>query len=253
MSAYRKWGRSVRFENGTVVRVEEAGEAFEDHGEFIARPLRERRVLPELEIGSWQLAAAERVVVVDGVSLHEYGDVSWTERVRRVHVAVARAPFRMLLDEEPDADLLALFARVEGRRETPPRLLLAPRVTAAILPELVGRVELAQRAGETPDGYGRAVDSCAVAGEPPNWWRPSYRVRPRPAWFNLFALPFGRLDEAPRAIALLDDGDVLCTDGNAVFASRLSIGRVLAAGGAAAWYPYGAGAWGADMLLESGS
>ena len=46
---YRKWGRTVRYENGTMVRVEEAGEAFEEGEEFRAQPLRgERRALPEV-------------------------------------------------------------------------------------------------------------------------------------------------------------------------------------------------------------
>jgi hypothetical protein len=255
MTAYRKWGHTVRFENGTTVRVEEAGEAFESpEGEFVARPFRSAAAkLPPLKAAAMPPhSEAERVVIVNGVAMHEYGDVTWTERVERVHVAVARAPFRMLLDELPDDALLETFARIGGRRETPPRLLLAPRVTAAVLPTL--RIELAQRAGETPDGYGRPVLSCPVEGEPPNWWRPSYRVRPRRAWFNLMALPFGRLEEnAPRAVALLDGGDVLCVDGAEVFASALKISRVLAVGGAERWYPYGAGAWGADMLLESGS
>jgi hypothetical protein len=72
------------------------------------------------------------------------------------------------------------------------------------------------------------------------------------AWFNLMALPFGRLDDsAPRAVAMLDGGEVLCAGGRDVFACRLRVGRIVAVGGAAQWFPFEAGAWGADMLLES--
>ena len=292
---YRKWGRTVRFENGAIVRVEEAGEAVEDGEEFSARPLRERRDLPEVasphppfghllpltrEKGAGAYAvplavageggperaerversespAIERVVLTEGVSLHQYGNTVWSERTRRLHVSIARHSFRMLVDQREfaiDPELLDQFSRLEGRREPPRRLTLAPRVTAAILSSLIGRLDLAQRAGETPDGKGRAVESCPLTGgEPPNWYRPSYRVRPVRAWFNLLALPFGRLEDAvPRAVALLGERDVLCVDGGKAFATVLSVGRVLAVGGAEAWYPYGAGAWGSDMLLESG-
>ena len=195
--------------------------------------------------------------MTEGVSIHEYGDTVWSEHARRMHLSVARAPYRMLIDQadfDLDRALLALFARIEGRREPPPRLTLAPRVAAAMLPSLIGRIELAQRAGATPDGRGQPVESCpASAAEPPNWYRPSYRVRPVRAWFNLMALPFGRLDPGvPRAVARLGGGDVLCVDAGGVFATSLTVGRVLAAGGAEEWFPFGAGAWGCDMLLESG-
>ncbi len=48
MTVYRKWGRTIRWENGTIVRVDEAGQAIEESGEFHARPLGERRVLDEV-------------------------------------------------------------------------------------------------------------------------------------------------------------------------------------------------------------
>jgi len=255
---YRKWGRTVRYENGTMVRVEEAGEAFEEGEELRAQPLRGvRRALPEVVAPLPPEGDFERIVMTEGVSIHEYGDAVWSEHARRMHLSVARAPYRMLIDQadfDLDRALLALFARIEGRREPPPRLTLAPRVAAAMLPSLIGRIELAQRAGATPDGRGQPVESCpASAAEPPNWYRPSYRVRPVRAWFNLMALPFGRLDPGvPRAVARLGGGDVLCVDAGGVFATSLTVGRVLAAGGAEEWFPFGAGAWGCDMLLESG-
>ncbi|MEK6374354.1 MAG: hypothetical protein AABO58_16835 [Acidobacteriota bacterium] len=254
---YRKWGRTVRYENGTIVRVEEAGEAFEEE-EFRAQPLRgERRALPQVVAPLPPPGDFERIVMTEGVSLHQYGDIAWSEHTRRMHLSVARAPYRLLIDQagfDVDAALLALFAQIEGRREPPPRLTLAPRVAAAMLPSLIGRIEIAQRAGATPDGKGQPVESLPVtAGEPPNWYRPSYRVRPVRAWFNLLALPFGRLDAGvPRAVARLGGGDVLCVDAGGVFAASFTARRVLAAGGAEEWFPFGAGAWGCDMLLESG-
>jgi hypothetical protein len=254
---YRKWGRTVRYENGVIVRVEEAGEAFEEGEELRAQPLRgERRPLPEVATPVPPAGEFERVVMTEGVAIHQCGDITWSEHARRMHLAVVRAPYRMLIDQADfalDDALLALFAQIEGRREPPPRLMLAPRVAAAMLPSLIGRIELAQRAGATPDGKGQPVESCPVgAGEPPNWYRPSYRVRPVRAWFNLLALPFGRLDDAvPRAVARLGGGDVLCTGAGGVFVTALPAGRIIAAGGAGEWFPFGAGAWGCDMLLES--
>jgi hypothetical protein len=252
MSVYRKWGRSVRFENGVIVRVEEAGEAFEDGGEFVARPLNGRRELPEVRSSKFEFRS-ERVVGVEGVSIHEIDGVTWTEHTRRLHLAVVHAPFRMLIDQasfDVDDSLLATFARVSGRREAPPRMTLAPRVAAAVLHALP--VALAQRAGEHPDGYGQPVETRAAEGEPPNWYRPSYRVRPVRAWFNLSALPFGILDDAaPRAIARLDGDDVLVLDGAEAYAAPLRPGRVVAVGAAAEWYPFGAGVWGSDVLIES--
>jgi hypothetical protein len=275
---YRKWGRSVRYENGTVVRVEEAGEAVEEGGEFRAYPhppsghllplAREKEAGAALSAAAASLSglageggrrpgeglAIERIVLTEGIAIHETNGITWTERTRRLHLSIVRAPFRMLIDQahfDVDAALLDAFARLGRRREPPPRLRLAPRVSAAILHSLP--IDLAQRAGEHPDGKGQPIDCRPVQGEPPNWYRPSYRVRPLRAWFNLMALPFGKLDDAaPRAVARLDDGDVLCVDGGDVFATALPPGRILAVGGAEEWFPFGAGAWGADMLMECG-
>ncbi len=258
---YRKWGRTVRYENGTTVRVEEAGEAVDEGGEFRAYPIL-RSAAAEPPLSERRLRAAlrepglptERVVMSEGVAIHEVGGVTWTEHTRRLHLSVVKPPFRMLIDQasfDVDQSLLGLFTRIEGLREPPSRMTLAPRVSAAILHALP--VTRAQRAGEHPDGMGRPVESRPMEGEPPNWYRPSYRVRPFRAWFNLMALPFGKLDDsAPRAVARLGGDEVLCVDGERVYATVLKAATVLAVGGAVEWFPFGAGAWGADMLLESG-
>src|SRR5262249_55163649 len=83
---YRKWGRVVRWENGTLVRVEEAGEAREENGVFYAQPI-EHRVIPSVSEGppADVIAVAEgilrcaqddtkveRCIVTHGVALHEY-------------------------------------------------------------------------------------------------------------------------------------------------------------------------------------
>ena len=208
---------------------------------------------PERSEGPGEGVAIERIVLSEGIAIHETNGVTWTERTRRMHISMVSGPFRMLIDQadfDLDAALFDLFARIEGRREPPPHMTLAPRVSASILHSLT--IDMAQRAGEHPDGKGQPVETRAVEGEPPNWYRPSYRVRPLRAWLNVMALPFGKLDDcAPRAVARLGGDDVLCVDGDHVFATALRPGRIVAAGGGAEWYPFGAGVWGADMLLES--
>jgi hypothetical protein len=145
------------------------------------------------------------------------------------------------------------LARV-GSERTLDRVRLAPNVTAALLPSLIGTIELEQLPGDH-DGYGAPVSRRPVAGLPPNWFRPSYRLRPVRAWHNLRAVPFGTLDgNVPEAIALLapptrDAVRVLCMDGGDVFPATAGVTSVRAAGDTAVWYPYAAGAFGAEMLL----
>ena len=127
---------------------------------------------------------------------------------------------------------------------------LAPNVTAALLPSLADVLEIEQMPADH-DGYGESVRRRAlVNGElPPNWYRPSYRIRPVRAWHHLRARPFGVLDEAaPLALALLAPPEkgvlrLLCRDGG------VSVTTIRAVGESGGWYPYAAGTYGAEMLL----
>jgi hypothetical protein len=274
MSVYRKRGSVVRYEHGVIVRVEEAGEAREIGGEFLAEP----SGAPPLEAPSTDAILAfvrelfpnvecivecivERIVVSEGIAEHEYGPHRWGETSRRVHLSLTHGPFRALLDLAAfDVDAVASVARalagLSGER-TPERVRLAPNVAAALLPSLIGRIELEQLpAGH--DGYGEPVERRRVEGPPPNWYRPSYRLRPVPAWHNLRALPFGAIDRGdarvPLAVALLAPPEtsalrLLCTQAGDAFAAAVPLTSIRAVGETEAWYPYAAGAFGAEMLL----
>ena len=200
----------------------------------------------------------ERLVVSEGIADHEYGDVRWREATRRVHISLMHGTHRALLDfADFDvgavARVAATLSRIHGEREVP-NLRLAPNVTAALLPSLFGVIELEQMPGEH-DGYGAEIVRQRVAGTPPNWFRPTYRLRPIRAWHNLRAVPFGEIDRSvPLAVALLAPPEnrvlrLLCVDGDEVFAATVGVTSVRAVGHAAGWYPYAAGAFGAEMLL----
>ena len=67
--------------------------------------------------------------------------------------------------------------------------------------------------------------------------------------------PFGVIEnDLPEAVALLAPVSrrelrVLCIDGRAVFPTTLPLRPILAARPTATWYPYGAGAFGAELML----
>jgi hypothetical protein len=266
---YRKWGRSVRRESGRVVNVDEAGEAFEESGVFQARPIDEARDLPApdpklVDAASRQIESIvkpplilERIFVSEANVAHECNGIRWRETLRRVHVAIARPPIRAFIDLAAfqfDAveRVATALTRVGGERPAPKRMRIAESVGAALLPILP--VEKSQTSAEH-DGIGLPVGARPVGGEPPNWFRPSYRMRPRRAWFHLRAEAFGSIDEAlPEAIALLAPVDedriaVLCADGNRVFPAVVPVRKVLAARPGVTWYPYGAGAFGAELVF----
>jgi hypothetical protein len=271
---YRKWGRVVRYENGIAVTVEEAGEAVEEGAQFRTAPIRgERRPLVEVAVAEVRAAAAaiekqihglsiERLVLVDGVAIHEFAGRVWSERIRRMHLAVVKRPHRIVLDEQDfvlDSNVLAALERLDGERSID-RVVLAPRVSAVLLPLLSAELSTEQSDGPVEvDGKGAPIEATAAStGTPPNWFRPTYRLRPVRAWFNLRARPSGSIaNDLPRAIALLRPPsgrtiEVLCTEGREVFRTTFHMGGVLAVGDTAeCWYPYGPGAWGVDMLLES--
>lgn len=226
---YRKWGRVVRWENGTIVRVEEAGEAREENGMFVAQPIAERKTLPQIDVArvvatARAIGPAERVIVSFGVALHECDSVHWHEETQRVHVALTRRPWRVLVD---DVDLVqrvaGALARCEGEKDFE-HVLVPPHL------KLDADCEREQQPGGL-DGYGRPIERRRVEGEPPNFYRPSYRTRPVRRWMNVRALPFGTVDwSAPRALALVDGGKALVEHAGRVFVTPLRVGRVIAAG-----------------------
>jgi hypothetical protein len=267
---YRKWGRSVRREGARIVRVDEAGEADENAVVFRARPIAEPIDLAAPDVESVDSAAREieslvkapliieRLFVSEANVAHQCNGIRWNETLRRVHVAIARPPVRALVDlADFRFDIIdrvaAALLRGGGEREAPKRIRVAENVGAALLPLLP--IEKSQNAGPH-DGKGLPIAARNVdGGEAPNWFRPSYRLRPRRAWFHLRAAAFGDVDgDVPQAIALLAAvGErsirVLCVDGNRVFPTALAIPRVVAARPAETWYPYGAGAFGAELMF----
>ena len=269
---YRKWGRVVRYENGVTVRVEEVGEASENDGVFQARPAQTRVSVPHLQAREVEAYVAqtllsvrplvvERLIVSAGIAKHETNGVAWTEETQRVHISLIKPPLRALIDLASfDITIIetiaAALARAGEEREAPSRIRLAPNVSAALLPSLIGDLAMEQTAGGR-DGKGQPIETRAVTSDPPpNWYRPGYAVRPVRAWLNLRALPFGSIDtSAPIAVALLAPVDgttlrVLCVDGDDVFPTTVDATRIAAVSrDTPTWYPYAAGSFGAEMML----
>jgi hypothetical protein len=262
---YRKRGHTIRWENGTLIRVTESGWARESAEHFECGPLNEPVTIAIDELAPIDLrvpdnVAIERFIVTRGIAQHEYGDARWSEETNRVHLALTRGPLRVLIDStieqigEVDAIADAL-ARTELEERTPPsRLRLAPNVTAALLPLLFGiappNVRLLQSAGST-DAYGQRVEEQTI-----NFYRPSYRMRPLRMPFDL------RLEcavteiehDQPVAIALLGPVEslvlpVLIRDADGVYPARVRVSRIDAVATARSWYPYGAGSFGAELML----
>src|SRR6185369_6140959 len=107
---YRKFGRSVRYESGVFVRVDEAGESIEDDRSFVCRPVAHSVTLPPIdetgllravqEIESIVAAPLqiERLVVSEGVAEHEFGDCRWRETTRRIHLSMTFRSNRAIVD-----------------------------------------------------------------------------------------------------------------------------------------------------------
>lgn len=176
---------------------------------------------------------------------------------------MTRKPLRVLIDQA-DFDLAHIrrVADALGRaeleeRDPPPRLRLAPNVTAALLPSLAGlappNTRLVQTAGGI-DGKGQPI--VEATRDWPNWYRPSYRLRPLRMPLNLrLECDVTEIDrDRPEAIALLApvDGLVLCVladDGKRVFPTTVRVTRIDAVAGERVWYPYGGGSFGAELML----
>jgi hypothetical protein len=288
---YRKSGRVVRYENGIFISISEAGEAFEKDGVFQARPAREapaqtRVSVPhsagaDLEASRAEIQAyvaetqvnvaqtllsvrsgrIERFIASSGIATHETNGTEWTEESRRVHISLVNPPLRALIDLASfDVEIVRAIAdalvRAGDERDAPKRIRLAPNVSAALLPSLIGELAMEQTGGGF-DGLGWPIETRAVTHDsPPNWYRPGYAVRPVRAWMNLRALPFGRIDpSAPIGIALLEPVHgtalrVLCVDDDDVFPITVDASHVAAVSRAQpVWYPFAAGSFGVEMML----
>jgi hypothetical protein len=288
---YRKWGRVVRYEDGIVISVSEAGESFEEDGVFQAMPAVEataqtRVSVPhsagaDLATSLSQLQAyvaetqanvaqtllsvrsgrMERFIASIGSASHETNGTKWTEESRRVHISLVNPLLRALIDLATfDVEIVKTIAdalaRVGAEREPPKRVRLAPNVSAALLPSLIGELAMEQTGGGF-DGRGRPIETRAVTHDaPPNWYRPGYAVRPVRAWMNVRALPFGRIDpSAPLGIALLEPVHgttlrALCVDGADVFPVTVDASHIAAVSRAEpVWYPFAAGSFGVEMML----
>lgn len=270
---YRKSGSVVRWENGTLVGVTERGVAIEEGPLFECRPdagpmLPPLDPTPVLEaVRAVQHAAGdiaiERLIVSDGIAEHEYGSRHWSEQTRRIHLSLLRGRTRALLDlasfESGDVARVAeALSRLDDKeRPAPPRLRLAPNVTAALLLSLIGlappNVRLLQSAAGI-DGRGEEIIEAASGW--PNWYRPSYRVRPlrMPLHLRLECDVAAIERDRPVAVALIAPVDrltlrVLVDDGTRSFPATVRVTRIDAVGGERIWYPYGGGSFGAEMML----
>lgn len=279
---YRKVGRVVRYENGVFVSVSEAGEAFEEDGVFRARPAvdvpRSEQYVAQTQRNATHVDAdleqyvaqvrvnvrpgrIERFIASLGTAIHETNGSKWTEESRRVHISLINPPLRALIDLASfDVEIVTVvadaLARAGEERDAPKHIRLAPNVSAALLPSLIGELAMEQSGGGF-DGRGLPIETRAVTNDaPPNWYRPGYAVRPIRAWMNIRALPFGRIDaDAALAVALLEPVHgtslrVLCVDGDDVFPATADASHIAAVSRAEpVWYPYAAGSFGAEMML----
>jgi hypothetical protein len=107
------------------------------------------------------------------------------------------------------------------------------------------------------DGKGQHIAEWDAAVRPwPNWYRPSYRTRPVRGPLNVRAVcDVSQVDaELPVAVAVLAPVsglvlNVLIADRGEVYPAAVRITRIDAVGQPERWYPYGAGSFGAEMML----
>lgn len=263
---YRKRGRVVRWENGTIVRVAESGVALEEGDVFTCHPEPREGSPPLSEEGVIKTVrqitslidgpAIERLLITHGIADHECDGRTWREETKRVHVSLVKGRMRALIDSVDDVErIAAALARAEEHdRPAPARLRLAPNVTAALTPSLVAlappNVRVAQSAGGV-DGKGLPNEE---GGE--GWYRPSYRVRPvrMPLNVRLHCDVTEIERDRPIAVALLAPPDgvvlrVLVEDGARVYPATVRVARIDAVAAEGVWYPYGGGSFGAEMML----
>lgn len=274
---YRKEGRVVRYENGRVVFVVESGEAIEDGASFSCRPSGASVDVPVVAADGVEEVArtiaarvpsgvrVERLVITDGVAAHHFAGRTWSERSRRIHLSLASGTLRLLIDRgdfelDDIGEIADALARAGGERVAPQRIRLRASVSAALLPSLIGvappNITLLQQAGGL-DGKGVAIEERRLDLPPwPNWYRPSYRVRPVRVPLNIRAQCAVKAveEDLPVAVALLAPVEglvlrVLCVDKNVSYPTVIRVNRIEAAGDDVRWYPYAAGSFGAEMVL----
>lgn len=273
---YRKYGTILRYENGTMIRVHESGQAVEEDSLFACAPLRDRERLPDIEdgavatvVGQVREAAGdltiERLIVTDGRAEHEFEGRSWSDRNRRVHLSIANGVHRMLIDEG-DFDVTAVeslarqFARIGRERPAPGRVRLSARVMAGLTQPMVNvappNVTVEQVAGGI-DGKGQPI-GASVGPAWPNVYRPSYRVRPMRLPINVAVRCSVTTVERglPEAVALLAPTSglvlrALCVDGDDVYPATLRVVRIDAVAGTVRWFPYGTGVWAGEAEVAT--
>jgi hypothetical protein len=266
---YRKHGQTVRWENGTVIRVTESGVAEEDGDLFTCAPASgEQRgaeaalPVPRAVFTTNYDSLIERLILTHGFAEHQYGDRTWSEHTQRLHVALTHNRERVLIDQAgfdttPIERIAAALLNAGSEQAQPARLRLAANVTAALLPAMLElappNVRILQSAGGI-DGKGQEI--VEAAKDWPNWYRPSYRIRPVRAPLNLrIECSVTEVDRSrPIAIALLAPVTgltlrVLIEDGPRVYPSTIRVTRIDAVSNERTWYPYGAGSFGAEMML----
>ena len=275
---YEKRGSVARWENGTLIRVAECGIATEEGERFSCRPAPGER--PGHVDASRVLSAArvitemirpplsiERLVVSEVAAEHRVGEIRWSESHQRIHLSIVHGSERALVrlaslrpgEVAPVADTLARSAA--GGRDRSGRIRLTPAVTAALLPSLAEAAlpgaELWQ-AGGGIDGHGLPIGEVRIGRAPwPNWYRPSYRVRPVRLPLNLRLEASGReIDRSiPAAVAMLAEPRggwvrVLVAAESAAWPATVRVVRFEAIGERGDWYPCGGGAYGAEAVVE---
>ena len=272
---YRKQGSVVRWENGTLVHVAESGVAVESGELFTCQPERSAQASPSIDTEDIVETAAritaigvtiERLIVSHGATMHQFRKQTWSEESRRIHLSMVHGRIRILIDlgtfdlADVETAAAALARSTDEERPVPPRLRLAPNVSAALLPSLAGltppNAELWQTGGGV-DGKGEPIEETRIDAPPwPNWFRPTYRIRPMrmPLNVRLRCNVTAIERDRPRAVALLAPVEglvarVLVDDGRAAYPVTLRVSRIDAVAEDAIWYPYGGGSFGAEMML----
>jgi hypothetical protein len=242
----------------------------------------------------------ERLVAISGLSAHEFRAGQehnrWNETAARLHVSVAHRGkgLRLLLDigssKPPDLDFSEFSEPLEALNAIAPALKptrcstlrLRPAVAAALWPALMENqpagqaLDFVQKTSEIMpfDGKGRHVVEGSLSrfrrsAEWPNFFRPSYRVRPlrAPLGIDLHLPHKSTANEVFDALALLapcrtsDDSiraDLLCRDpqgrsfaATAVMKSETWKAAIAGTGEQARWYPFSGGSFGRETELAN--